>query len=330
MINLPRLKFALLPTPVEALPRLGAALGGLRLLVKRDDQTGLAFGGNKTRKLELLVAEAQANGARTLITAGAIQSNHCRQTAAAAARFGLDCILVLGGDRPLAPSANLLLDQLFGAEIVWTSMAERATQLQTTFQQAWEAGRRPYLVPYGGSSPVGAAGYALAMQELAAQWHESPLQGPPDWIVFPSSSGGTQAGLAVGARLTSYPGKILGISVDEPQDVLQRRVAALAGETAARLGLEYTFAPSDILVNANYLGGGYGVMGAAEREAVALFARMEGLLLDPVYTGRAAAGLIDLARGGFFPHGQSVLFWHTGGSPALFADKYQDIISSQA
>jgi D-cysteine desulfhydrase family pyridoxal phosphate-dependent enzyme len=325
MINLPRVKIAHLPTPIEALPRLGAALGGLRLFVKRDDQTGLAFGGNKTRKLELLVAEAQANGAQTLITAGAVQSNHCRQTAAAAARFGLDCLLVLGGEQPASPSANLLLDRLFGAEIVWTTMAERTATLKNTFQQAWDAGRRPYLVPYGGSSPVGAAAYALAMQELAGQWNQPPLQAAPDWIVFASSSGGTQAGLVVGTRLTSFAGKVLGISIDEAAGVLQKRVASLANETAERLGLDEAFSPKDILVDDHYLGGGYGVVGPGEREAVNLFARLEGLLLDPVYTGRAAAGLIDLARQGFFPTGQSVLFWHTGGSTALFADKYSDI-----
>ena len=328
MITLPRIKFALLPTAIEPLPRLSAALGGPRLLVKRDDQTGLAFGGNKTRKLELLVAEAQAHGARTLVTAGAVQSNHCRQTAGAAARFGLSCILVLTGDQPDQPTGNVLLDYMLGAELVWGTKSEREQLLQDTFQAAWDSGRRPYLVPYGGSSPTGAAAYALAVQELVEQSREGLLKDSPvDWIVFPSSSGGTQAGMMVGKRIFGWSGNILGISVDEPADVLKERVAALATATAEKMGEQTIFTPDEVLVNADYLGGGYGVMGESEREAIHLFARLEGLLVDPVYTGRAAAGLIGLIRSGFFSRGETVLFWHTGGTPALFADKYQSIVT---
>jgi D-cysteine desulfhydrase family pyridoxal phosphate-dependent enzyme len=318
MITPPRLRFAHLPTPVEPMPRLSAALGGPPLLVKRDDLTGLAMGGNKTRKLEFLVAEAQANGARTLITAGAVQSNHCRQTAAAAARFGLDCILVLAGASSV-PTGNLLLDQLFGSEIVWSPPAQRDQVLQDTFQSAWEAGRRPYLVPYGGSNPTGASAYVFAMQELIQQGVN------PDWIVFPSSSGGTQAGLALGARLFGYQGKVLGISVDQPGPRLRQEVAALACATADFLGEKQFFSTEDILVDDSFLGGGYGVMGQPEVEAIRLFARTEGLLLDPVYTARAASGLIELIRKSFFSSGQTVLFWHTGGTPALFAERYQEL-----
>jgi len=326
MKTLPRIKIAHTPTPIEPMPRLSASLGGIRLFVKRDDQTGLAFGGNKTRKLELLVAEAQANGARTLITAGAIQSNHCRQTAAAAARFGFGCILVLVGERPAKASGNLLLDQLFGANLVWGSVEEREQLLQVTFDQAWEQGRRPYLVPYGGSSPVGAAAYALAMEELVGQIrNDYPDNGQPDWVVFPSSSGGTQAGLVVGSRLFGFSGKVLGISVDQPREALKSRVADLANATADLLGEKLVFQPDDIDVNDRYTGAGYGIVGEPEREAIQLFARTEGLLLDPVYTGRAAAGMIDLIRQGFFKGGQSLLFWHTGGTPALFADRYREL-----
>ena len=324
MKSLPRLRFAHLPTPVEALPRLSAALGGPQLLIKRDDQTGLAMGGNKTRKLEFLAAEAQANGARRLITAGAVQSNHCRQTAAAAARQGFDCTLVLSlpDDDPVhrQPGGNLLLDHLLGAEIVWTTPAGRDQALQETFEKAWEAGQRPYLIPYGGSNPTGAASYAFAMQELVEQAVEV------DWVVFASSSGGTQAGLALGARLFGFQGQVLGISVDEAQEVLQLRVARLATETADFLGEAQSFAPADILVNSDYLGGGYGVMGELEVEALNLFARHEGLLLDPVYTGRAAGGMIDLIRKGYFPKDARVLFWHTGGAPALFAERYREMV----
>ncbi len=314
---LPRLRFAHLPTPVEHLPRLSAALGGPTLLVKRDDQTGLAFGGNKTRKLEYLLAEAQANGARTLITGGAAQSNHCRQTAAAAARFGFRCILVLAGEPPERASANLLLDDLFGAQIVWCTPDARDETMQRVFEQAWEAGERPFLIPYGGSSPTGAAAYAFAMQELLSQ------DVRPDWIVVASSSGGTQAGLAAGAHLFGFEGRVLGISIDKPEVELSAGiVAGLASQVCERLGQPHTFSPQDILVDDRFLGGGYGVMGEAEREAIRLFARHEGLLLDPVYTGRAAAALIARIRNGEFQRGEQVLFWHTGGTPALFADRY--------
>ena len=326
MKTLPRLRIAQLPTPVEPLPQLAAALGGPTLFIKRDDQTGLALGGNKTRKLELLLAEAQAHGARTLITAGAIQSNHCRQTAAAAARHGFECTLVLYPPTPQdaipadgePATGNLLLDRLFGAQIIWTQRAGRDQALKDAFQAAWEAGKRPYLIPYGGSNATGAAAYVLAMQEFVAQGLLV------DWVVFPSSSGGTHAGLALGARLARMQTRVLGISVDEEAGVLQQRVAGLASATADLLGEKLTFEPEDILVNADYLGGGYGVMGALEQEAIHLFARHEGILLDPVYTGRAAGGMIDLIRKGFFRRGEQVLFWHTGGTPALFAARYQD------
>jgi D-cysteine desulfhydrase family pyridoxal phosphate-dependent enzyme len=322
MKTIPRLLFAHLPTSIEALPRLSAALGGPTLSVKRDDQTGLAFGGNKTRKLEFLLAEAQAHGARTIITAGAVQSNHCRQTAAAAARLGLDCILVLAGETPASPSGNLLLDELLGAEIVSAHNSERDLVLKETFEAAWKAGRRPYQVPYGGSNPIGATGYVYAMKEMLDQCVSSP----PDWIVFPSSSGGTQAGMLVGARLFGFEGHILGISVDEPADKLREKIASLATATAEYIGKSFTFDVDMIQVNSDYLGGGYGVMGEPERTAMTLFARTEGLIVDPVYTGRAAAGLIDLIGKGFFPKEDRVLFWHTGGAPALFAEQYRQSV----
>ncbi len=314
----PRIRFAHLPTPIEAMPRLEQFLNAPHLLVKRDDQTGLAFGGNKTRKLEFLLAEARDRDADTLITAGALQSNHCRQTAAAAARFGLGCMLVLVGDLPARESANLLLDGLFGAQIIWTDKIHRDEVLQASFESARTQGKKPYLVPYGGSNSTGALGYTYAMEELAGQAVKA------DWIVFASSSGGTQAGLVLGARLFGFSGKILGISVDEPQRDLQALVARLASETSGRLGTPIVFSEDEVLVNADYAAPGYGVMTAAERAAIQLFAKYEGLLLDPVYTGRAAAGLLDLIRKGFFKKEETVLFWHTGGQPALFAEKYQD------
>ncbi len=313
----PRFHFAHLPTPIEPLPRLSQHLQGPRLLVKRDDQTGLAFGGNKTRKLEFLVADALARDATLLITGGAAQSNHCRQTAAAAARFGLACTLVLAGDPPAQRDGNLLLDTLLGARLVWTGSRDRDTVMRQVEAEARAQGQRPYLIPYGGSNQVGALGYVFAMQELMKQ------KVHPDWIVLASSSGGTQAGLMVGARLFGFQGRILGISIEKPEVALRQDIIAdLATRTARHLGEDLTFTAEDVLVNDHYLGQGYGIMGAAEEEAIRLFARREGLLLDPVYTGRAAAGLLDLIRQGFFRADETVLFWHTGGTPALFAHRY--------
>lgn len=317
----PRLHFAHLPTPVEALPRLSELLGGPRLFIKRDDQTGLAFGGNKTRKLEFLVAEAREQGARTLISGGAIQSNHCRQTAAAAARFGFECILVLTGEMPQQISGNILLDQLFGASIVNVpDRKDRDRILQKTFEQASAEGKKPYLVPYGGSSPTGALGYAFAIEELLKQGVDA------DYIVFGTSSGGTHAGLLLGERMFGFKGKVLGISIDEPEEWLKKNISALASGASEKLGPRIEFKPEDVLANDTYCRPGYGVLTGAEREAVQLFARYEGLLLDPVYTGRAAAGMIDLIRKGFFKKSETVLFWHTGGQSALFADKYSKSI----
>jgi len=260
-----------------------------------------------------------------LISGGALQSNHCRQTAAAAARFGLDCILVLNGEMPDKPSANLLLDQLFGADIVTiTDRNERDRVLQETFDSATASEKKPYLVPYGGSSPTGALGYAFAMEELMNQNVD------PDWIIFGTSSGGTHAGLVLGQRVFGFKGKVLGISIDEPEDWLKTHVSKLASDAGEKLGEQINFTPDDVSANADYCRAGYGVLTDAEREAVSLFAKYEGLLLDPVYTGRAAAGMIDLIRKGYFKKEETVLFWHTGGQPALFARKYVNKITASS
>ncbi|HZM21973.1 MAG TPA: D-cysteine desulfhydrase family protein [Anaerolineales bacterium] len=320
-MDIPRYHFAHLPTPIEQLPRLTEYLNGPRILIKRDDQTGLAFGGNKTRKLEFLIAEAREQGAKTLITGGALQSNHCRQTAAAAARFGFDCILVLNGEMPEHPSANLLLNQLFGAQlVVIADRKDRDRVLQETYDQAIANGKEPYLVTDGGSSPTGVLGYAFAIKEFVEQNISA------DWIVFGTSSGGTHAGLVLGQRVFGYKGQILGISIDEPVEWLKTRVSALASDASNKLGEQIEFNPTDVWANADYCKAGYGVLTDAEREAVRLFAKYEGLLLDPVYTGRAAAGMIDLIRKGFFKKQETILFWHTGGTTALFAEKYANKI----
>jgi len=314
---IPRITFAHLPTPVEELPRLSKFLQGPKIFVKRDDQTGLAFGGNKTRKLEYLVADALARSAKTLLTTGAGQSNHCRQTAAAAARFGLACVLVMVGKEPVSPSANLILDELFGAKIIWIEdRSDRDRVLQKTYEDLVASDQAPYLVPYGGSNPIGAFGYSKALQEFISQ------KVPVDWIIIASSSGGTQAGLTCKARLLDYSGKILGISIDEPKEKLKAHVAKLASEISVLENTPIRIKPEEILVNEDYCGAGYGVFTNLERNAIKIFAEYEGLLLDPVYTGRAAGGFLDLITKGFFNKSDRVLFWHTGGQPALFATAY--------
>lgn len=324
-LNLPpRLPLAFLPTPLEPLTHLRAALQAEdvsrpvpRLLIKRDDQTGLASGGNKTRKLEYLLADAQARGCDTVLTVGAPQSNHCRQTAAAAARAGLRCVLVLGGNAPHLEGGNLLLDRLFGAQIVWAGEQDRLALLEATAHGQADAGFRPYVITYGGSSALGAVGYVAALAELQAQAQAAGWTA--DHVVTASSSGGTQAGLAVGTRLTGFTGRIHGISIDSTADSLCAILTGLANATAALLGAGLSFTPADFNVHDAYLGGGYGVLGHAEREAISLLARCEGILADPVYTGRALAGLLDLIRRGYFSADETIVFWHTGGLPALFA-----------
>ncbi len=325
--KLPRVSIAHLPTPLEPLPRLTAQLGGPELWIKRDDQTGLATGGNKARKLEFLVADALAQGADTLITGGAAQSNHARQTAAAAAKFGLACALVLRGEAPARVQGNLLLDRLVGAVVAWVGERPLAEAMAQVAEDLRAAGRCPYIIPYGGSNPIGASGYVAAMEELlnqcAGREQATGIRMRFDHIVFASSSSGTQSGLAVGVRALqdvngSFDGRILGISVDQPADVLRRMLADLATATADHLGLGLTFAPQDFDVNDDYLGGGYGVVGDLEREALRTMAGAEGIILDPVYTGRAFGGLLDLIRRDAFRPGEHVLFWHTGGTAGLF------------
>ena len=318
-MNLTRVPLAHLPTRIEYLPRVTAVLNGPQIYCKRDDQTGLGFGGNKTRKLEFLLAEAKEQEAKTLVSVGAIQSNHCRQVAALAARFGYACILVLSGEEPKVASGNLLLDRLFGAEIVWATRENRQQVLEETISHARAAGQKPYKIPYGGSSATGMMGYYEAMQELSLQEEKF------DWIVTASSSGGTQAGMLLGAHAAGYSGRVLGICIEGSEQELKEIIAGLIQEGAHMTG-EIPPGEDRILINDHYTGGGYGVMGEPEVEAIRLFAAQEGLLLDPVYTGRAAAGLIDLTRKGFFKKEEKLLFWHTGGTPALFAEPYLSLL----
>ncbi len=317
LTTLPRISLGFFPTPIHPLPNLSARLGGPTLWIKRDDQTGLATGGNKTRKLEFLVADALQQRANTLITVGAPQSNHARQTAAAAARAGLKSVLVLRGAAPTERTGNILLDDLVGAEILWAGTRPLDEVAAEMAEELSARGLRPYVIPLGGSNPVGATGYVAAMLEFGEQAESSGVRF--DAIVFATSSGGTQSGLVLGAKLTGYSGRILSISVDHRADHLVPLLVDLANATAQHIHAAVAFSPQDFEVNDHYLGGGYAVMGEPEREAIRLCAQTEGMLVDPVYTGRAMAGLIDLIRTGEFRPGQNVLFWHTGGTPALFA-----------
>ena len=319
MRKIPRIQLGHLPTPLEPMERLTAALGGPSIWIKRDDQTGLATGGNKTRKLELLLADALAQAADVVLTAGAVQSNHCRQTAAAAARAGVDCVLVLRGEAPPVAqwTGNLFLDDLLGAQFWWAGDGDPLAALESAAAAERAAGRRPYVIPYGGSNAIGAAAYALAFDEI---WDQMSALGIRfDRILFASSSGGTQAGLVVGAKARGFEGQVLGISVDKTAGHLRDTVWDLLSPTAAHLGLDLAFQPGDVAIDDRFLGGGYAVLTSAEREAVRLLARNEGILLDPVYTGKAMAGLLGLVRGGEIGSDETVVFWHTGGTPALFA-----------
>jgi L-cysteate sulfo-lyase len=310
------------PTPVMPMKRLSAHLGGPLLYIKRDDHTGLAFGGNKTRKLEFLLGEALATRCNMLITGGAAQSNHCRQTAAAAAVAGLGCTLLLGGHPDEEFDGNLLLDNLLGARVYWDMDNQRAEGLGELALEMIFKGYKPFVIPYGGSNPTGALGYVTMAAELAVQMRDHKLHF--DHIIFASSTGGTHAGLVVGREVHGLNAHIHGIRIDKHEEEglpYRETVRLLAEKTADKYGAEILFKEHDILLHEGYVGEGYGIMGDAEREAIRLTARLEGILLDPVYTGRAMGALIDLIGKNQFDKKDHVLFIHTGGAPALFPYK---------
>lgn len=305
------------PTPIQGLPRLSSHLGGPQLYIKRDDGIGAGMGGNKTRKLEFLVADALAQGCDRLVTLGGPQSNHCRQTAMLAARHGLRCDLVLRGAAPEPRLGNLLIDELLGAELHFAGDRQR-DDVAADLVRRWRTNsERPYLIPLGGSTGLGALGYVRAMAEALDQIRSQQLD--IDTMVLASSSAGTQAGLVLGAALFGYSGRVLGISIDAPERELRRQVSDVALQAATLLDRTDALDTLRVEVNADYLGGGYAVVGTLERDAIRTLAGSEGLLLDPVYTGRAMGGLIDLIGKRRFDKRQHVLFWHTGGAPALSA-----------
>jgi L-cysteate sulfo-lyase len=318
----PRLRFAHLPTPLEPMERLSKHLGGPRLWIKRDDCTGLSSGGNKTRKLEFLMGEAVAKGADTIVTQGATQSNHARQTAAAAAKCGMACHLLLedrtGNNSPdYTLNGNVLLDRLHGASISKRpSGADMNAEMEALAADLRAKGRKPYVIPGGGSNPVGALGYANAALELVAQANDIGLR--IAHVVHATGSAGTQAGFVTGLVAINAGIPTLGISVRAPKEKQENSVFELAQRTAEHLGVPGIVKRDHIVANSDYVGPGYGLPTLGMREAVKLVAQMEGILLDPVYTGKGMDGLIDQVRKGFFAKDSDVVFLHTGGSAGLF------------
>ncbi|HZW59237.1 MAG TPA: D-cysteine desulfhydrase [Woeseiaceae bacterium] len=318
----PRVSLAHLPTPLEFLPRLSEHLGGPRIFVKRDDCTGLGTGGNKTRKLEFLMADALEQRATAIITQGAVQSNHARQTAAAACKLGMRCELVFEqrvGDASEAyrNSGNVLLDRIFGAHIREVPRGtDMAAAMDSVADELRQQGEAPYIVPGGGSNPVGALGYVDCALELLSQANEARVA--VDYIVHATGSAGTQAGLVTGLRATHSGIPLLGIGVNAGREIQEERVYKLACETADYIGAAGIVGRQDVVANCDYVGEGYGMPTEAMNEAVLLLARLEGLLFDPVYSGKGLAGMIDLIRRDALGNARNVVFVHTGGSAGLF------------
>jgi D-cysteine desulfhydrase family pyridoxal phosphate-dependent enzyme len=319
----PRQRLATLPTPLHELPRLREALGGPahcpRIVIKRDDLTGLAFGGNKARKLEYLVADVLAVGATRLITAGAAQSNHARMTVAAARLVGLDASLVLTTVDDAPPvQGNLLLDRIMGADIHFVPSGTNEDEAMATLADTLRArGERPYVIPVGGSNAIGTLGYVAATLELLGQMHEQGLA--PAALYYANGSRGTQAGLVLGAQIFGAPYAVKGVAVSAGDDVKRQRAVRIANEAADLLGSSLRLTPEDLTNDDGQIGPGYGLSTPACLEAIALLARHEAIFLDPVYSAKAMAGLIGDIRAGQFAPTATVLFLHTGGTPALFA-----------
>ena len=321
LARFPRLRFAHLPTPLEPMENLSRLLDGPNIWVKRDDCTGLAGGGNKTRKLEFLMADAEQQGADTIITQGAVQSNHARQTAAIAAKLGYECYLLLenrtGSDDPdFLANGNVLLDDIYNARLsgfpAGTDMNEEMLSLA---EELRAAGKKPYIIPGGGSNRIGALGYVNAAYELVGQCNDQGLK--VDHIVHATGSTGTQAGLVTGLTAIHSGIDLMGISVRAPKEAQEENVYRLACETAELIGSSAALNRSDVVANSDYVGEGYGMPTDGMIEAVEMTARHESILLDPVYSGKAMAGLIDLVRQGFYRREENIVFIHTGGAQAL-------------
>jgi len=326
--DIPRIELTTLPTPIEEAPRLAAKLGLRRLLIKRDDCTTLAGGGNKARKLEYLMADALARQADVILTDGGPQSNHARMTAGAARKVGIDeCILYLGGPRFDRFHGNLLLDVVLGAEIRFmedANVREMEEAMMRGAEELAHQGKRPYVIPIGGSTPLGSLGYVRGIRELSEQLS---AQDRAALIFVAVGSAGTLAGCALGARLFLPEAQLIGISVARKSKPLRQVAAEHATGAAKLIGVNETFRPDDLIVNDEYYGTFYGVPTEAGNKAILTAARTEGLILDPVYTGKAMSGLIDLARTGGIDRDRTVIFIHTGGAPSLnaFEDQFRTL-----
>jgi L-cysteate sulfo-lyase len=322
LARFPRVRLFPAPTPLEKLENLSRVLGGPEIWIKRDDCTVVATGGNKVRKLEWLVGEARSQGATHLVTQGAVQSNHVRQTAAVARRFGMRCVALLEhrvqtNDRDYLNSGNVLLDRLFGCEIDYRpSGLDMNAEAEAKGQALRDAGHAAYVIPGGGSNRVGALGYVSCAQELVQQADEAGLR--IDRIVTATGSAGTHAGLVVGLEGMNAGIPVLGIGVRLPREQQEANVYRLAQATAAYVGLRGDIRREAVVANCDYVGAGYGIPTEGMREAVRLLAEQEGILLDPVYSGKAMAGLIDLIRKGAIGADERVVFLHTGGAVGLF------------
>jgi D-cysteine desulfhydrase len=318
--ELPRLSLGYLPTPIEPMERLGAEIG-ISLSVKRDDFTGFGGGGNKVRKLEYLMADAVAQEVKVLITTGGHQSNHARMTAAAARKFGMKPILVLRGNRPDQYQGNLLLDHLFGAEIDFLDPDAYFTEINPRMDhhaaEAEARGEKPYIIPLGGASALGAMGYVNAVKELSEQYMAVGTPAP-QYLVAPVGSGGTLAGLHIGCSLYWPTTEVVGIAVTGSAVPFSERIAAMANAGAALLDLKKRWTGTDIRIENDYIGPGYSIPSEAGNAAIKLAGNREGMLLDPVYTGKAFAGIMGCVENGSIAKSSSVLFVHCGGSPALF------------
>jgi D-cysteine desulfhydrase family pyridoxal phosphate-dependent enzyme len=320
LATLPRYHLATLPTPLQRAHNLEVALGPRcpRIYLKRDDLTGLAFGGNKARKLEYLLADALANQATILVTEGAVQSNHARITAAAAAIAGLCSVLVLDARHGSEIAGNLLLDHLLGAEVrIVPDKAARSRLTASIGDELRAAGKRPYVIPTGGSVPIGAAGYVTMVAELLAQLMSAGEA--PSRLYFPTGSLGTQAGLVVGARAFTAPFAVYGVAVEHPVEQLIADGVRLANGTAELIGIGRHFTAADITIDGGFTGADYGVPTEEGTEAIRLLARTEAVFLDPVYSGKAMAALISHVRAGALDPSEAVVFLHTGGGPSVFA-----------
>ena len=318
--NIPRIRLANLPTPLHELPRLGRELGGPRIYIKRDDLTSLVLGGNKVRKLEFLIADAIQQGCDTVITAGRSQSNHACLTAAAALQSGIHPVLLLFDDHPTTDVGNLFIDRLLNAECRFFPEKEYErveTFLSQVAEELRSKGKHPYIIPIGGASPIGCLGYIFGAKEIKEQLNSMGIW--PDVIVHASSTGGTLAGLEIGRRLFGLDVPVVTMTVYRPGQELASRVVREAEETIAYLGLNLTLRPSDLTIYDQYIGPGYGIVTEETVKTIQLFARTEGIILDPVYSAKAAWGMVDLIARGVYKQNQTVLFIHTGGIPGLFA-----------